>query len=408
MFRYLAKLAVRKNFGESDISLRVIFSDGSEYSNMADARGDVGATVHFLHPRAERLFVLQGGVGFVEAFHQGLLDISDEDFEKLIDYCRGIYVGARSPYLVRLRRVFHEMSVSNKDWDQARRNAAFHYGYPASFFELILGNTYGYVEGYWRRGDETLDEAMRARFDYMCRKLYLKPGMKVAEVGSGWGYMTNLLARDHDVEVDTFGIVENQNRKLLSMARDWGVQDKVNLIEEDHRALSSRPEQYDRYVSLGVFEHAGRNCDEAWIDSIRTCLKPGGIGLLSVMTYSTPQDTDFITEKYIFPGGHIPHIARVVDLLESHGLSIIDLENARRQYACAAREWLKNFKANWQEIRSIDPSVFDERFRRTWFVYLMGASTAFASKGSNLSVQQIVFCKGRDCEYPLTRDFLYR
>jgi cyclopropane-fatty-acyl-phospholipid synthase len=408
MFRDLARLAVRRNFGRSDIALRVIFSDGSSYTNEAASGGDIDATVRFIHPKAERLFVLEGGIGFVEAYHQGLIGIPDDDFETLIDHCRGIYVGTRPSLAVRLRRVFHDRSVSNKDWRQARRNAEFHYGYPARFFELILGSTYGYVEGYWRRGDETLDEAMRARFEYMCRKLYLEPGMKVAEVGSGWGYMTNLMARDHDVEVDTFGIVENQNRMLLSMAREWGVHDKVHLIEEDHRALSSRPERYDRYVSLGVLEHAGRNCDAAWIDSIETCLKPGGIGLLSVMTYSTPQDTDFITAKYIFPGGHIPHIARVVDLLESRGLCIIDLENARRHYARAAREWLRNFKANWEEIEAIDPSVFDDRFRRTWFLYLMGASTAFASKDSNLSVQQIVFSKGRHYDYPLTRDFLYR
>jgi cyclopropane-fatty-acyl-phospholipid synthase len=291
---------------------------------------------------------------------------------------------------------------------QEGTSAAFHYGYPARFFELVLGSTYGYVEGYWRRGDETLDEAMRNRFDYMCRKLYLKPGMKVAEVGSGWGYMTNLMARDHHVEVDTFGIVDNQNRALVSMASAWGVQDKVHLIEEDHRALAARPELYDRYVSLGVLEHAGRNCDAAWIDSIKTCLKPGGIGLLSVMTYNAPQETDFITQKYIFPGGHIPHIARVVDLLESRGLCIIDLENARRQYARAAASWLQNFKTNWDKIRAIDPSIFNERFRRTWFVYLMGASTAFASQDAHLSVQQIVFSKGRHCDYPLTRNFLYQ
>jgi cyclopropane-fatty-acyl-phospholipid synthase len=330
MFRDLAKLAVRRNFGKSDIALCVIFSDGSVFATSVASASETEVTVRFLHPRAERMFVLEGGVGFVEAFHQGLLCISDEEFEVLIDHCRGLYVGARSPFLVRLRRFFHEISVSNKDWGQARRNAAFHYGYPARFFELVLGSTYGYVEGYWRRGDETLDEAMRNRFDYMCRKLYLKPGMKVAEVGSGWGYMTNLMARDHHVEVDTFGIVDNQNRALASMASAWGVQDKVHLIEEDHRALAARPELYDRYVSLGVLEHAGRNCDAAWIDSIKTCLKPGGIGLLSVMTYNAPQETDFITQKYIFPGGHIPHIARVVDLLESRGLCIIDLENARR------------------------------------------------------------------------------
>lgn len=145
MFRDLAKLAVRRNFGESDIALRVIFSDGSVYANKAAARGDDNVTVRFPHPRAEQLFVLEGGIGFVEAFHQGLLSISDEDFEKLIDHCRGIYLGTPSPFLVRLRRVFHKFSVSSRNWDQARRNAAFHYGYPVRFFELILGGTYGYA-----------------------------------------------------------------------------------------------------------------------------------------------------------------------------------------------------------------------------------------------------------------------
>jgi cyclopropane-fatty-acyl-phospholipid synthase len=408
MLRSLAKIGVRRNFHDAGLPLRVIFSDGSVLDNrLARAGKGEPAIVRFRHPRAERMFVTQGGIGFVEAFHQQLLDVSDDDFERLIDHCRGIYVGVRSPWLVRLRRLVHARLVSNRNWAQAKRNAAFHYDYPARFFELILGSTYGYVEGYWRTGHETLDEAMDARFAYMCRKLYLKPGMHVVEVGSGWGYMTNLMARDHGVTVDTYGLVGTQNEALLRMARDWGVEDRVTLLEEDHRALACRPGRYDRYVSLGVLEHAGRACDADWIDSIETCLKPGGIGLLSVMTYSAPQDTDFITEKYIFPGGYIPHVARVVDLLEDRGLSIIDLENARRQYGRAAKEWLANFKRNWPEIQAIDPAVFDERFRRTWFVYLMGAATAFASTGSNLSVQQIVFSKGRDYDYPLTRDFLY-
>ncbi|PIW97121.1 hypothetical protein COZ82_01315 [Candidatus Kaiserbacteria bacterium CG_4_8_14_3_um_filter_38_9] len=408
-FRYLVKRGVAKIFENSDVAVKILFSDGSVYVNHPSKDGDIyDVTVHFKHPKAERWFALMGGVGFGEAYHQGLIDVNENDLEALIDVVRSKFISIQKPpLLVRIRRFVYEWRVNNKDISQAKRNAIFHYNYPAEFYRLIQGDTYGYVEGYWQTGHETLDQSMHNRFDYMCRKLHLKPGLKVAEVGSGWGYMTNLMARDYGVTVDTYGIVEGQNKTLLAMASQWGVQDKVTLLEEDHRNLKQRPCTYDRYVSLGVFEHAGKDCQEDWMDSIATSLKEGGIGLLSVMTYSSERYTDFMTTKYIFPGGNIPSIGKVIDMLEARGLYVLDLENARHHYALAAQEWKKNFQKNWSKIQALNPELFNERFRRTWFLYLMGAGTAFESPQSNLSIQQIVFSKGRKHTYPTTRDFLY-
>ncbi|MFM2339508.1 MAG: hypothetical protein RLZZ360_144 [Candidatus Parcubacteria bacterium] len=407
IFRELAKIGVKKSFHAIELPLQVTFSDQTIYKNIAAEKSNDIVQVYLKSAKAERWFVTMGGVGFAEAFHQQLVNISDDDFQRLIEFGREAFISAKPPLLVRIRQYFYERQVNNKNFDQAKENAVFHYNYPARFYELIQGKTYGYVEGYWQDGTETLDESMHNRFNYMCKKMFLKPGMKVAEVGSGWGYMTNLMARDYKVMVDTYGLVKNQNETLLEQAKEWGVSDSVNLLEEDHRALSKRKGLYDRYVSLGVFEHAGKDCQEAWIKSIADSLKIGGIGLLSVMTYSKEQYTDFITTKYIFPGGNIPSISKVIHLLEAHGLYVLDLENARYHYGLAALEWLKNFKNNWPEIQKLDPVRFNERFRRTWFLYLMGAGTAFMSPKSNLSVQQIVFSKGRSHNYPKTRNFLY-
>jgi hypothetical protein len=181
---------------------------------------------------------------------------------------------------------------------------------------------------------------------------------------------------------------------------------RVHIVERDHRELRREPAAYDRYLSVGVYGHAGFAYQPAWIESIATALKPGGIGMISTTDYMERSATEFLTLKYVFPGGNVPSLPRTLELLDRHGLHVVDVEELGWHYQRTAEHWLRNFEAHWTEMQAIDPSVFTERFRRVWNYYLCGVIEGFRPEGANLNLHHITFTKGKG-HYPNVRDFIY-
>ena len=253
-----------------------------------------------------------------------------------------------------------------------------------------------------------MDEAQHNRFDYCCRKLLLKPGDRLIEVGTAWGYMAILAAEKYGADVTNYGIVPEQNRVFEEEIKKRGLRNVRNVVK-DHRELVNEPNTYDKYVSLGVYEHSGQDCHEEWIKSIATALKPGGIGLLSFLSHMRRQPMEFLFEKYLYPGAYVPSLSQTLILLEKYDLSVVDIESLRYHYFLALDAWYKRFMDNWEEIHSIDPKRFDEHFRRTWTMYLAGgAETLREEDASFMDVSHIVFTKGRSEKYyPVDREFLY-
>jgi cyclopropane-fatty-acyl-phospholipid synthase len=136
-------------------------------------------------------------------------------------------------------------------------------------------------------------------------------------------------------------------------------------------------------------------------------LRPGGIGVLSTTTYMEHVPTEYLTIKYIFPGGQVPSLPRALELMDDFGLHAVDIEDLSAHYQRTAEEWLKNFDAKWPEIKSANPSIFKEKFRRIWTFYLSGVIENFRPGGGNLNVHHITFEKGKS-QFPMTREFLYR
>jgi len=265
---------------------------------------------------------------------------------------------------------------------------------PTEFFRNVLGETLGYTEGHWEQGTRTLDEAQHINFDLICRKLGLRPGLKLVEVGPGWGYMAMLAAQRYGADVTAYGLVPSQNEAMREQMRSRGFKGNLTIVERDHRQLADEPAAYDRFVSIGVHEHAGRACNEQWIRSIATGLRPGGIGFISATFNVRRRPTNYCTIKHIFPGGYIPGLAETLLLMEKHGLDLLSIENQSHHYHRTVECWLANLEANWQRIRSIDPMRFDEKFRRTWLFYLGGAAETFEAAREIINCFHITFVKG--------------
>jgi len=399
---------VRKIFEKvaqrQEIPLRVTFADGSSYQNRD---GEPEIAIVLKSKRAERRIALFGYVGFFEAYFEGEIDILGERaISKLMRMAyTNNYEYTANP-LISLRRRRLERKLDNHDYDRTKANLRAHHGLPYEFFRAFLGETCLYAEGYWTENTKTLDEAQLNRCRYICRKLQLRPGDRLVEVGSAWGYMSILAAEEFGAQVVNYGLVPEQNAVMQQRVHEKGLADRVKVIERDHRELSREPDTYDRYVSIGVYEHAGKNREQDWIESIATALKPGGIGVLSAATYMQKYSTEYLTIKYIFPGGNIPSLPHTLELMDRYGLHVVDVEDLTDHYQRTAEEWLTNFETNWPEIEQVDPAMFTERFRRIWDFYLSGIVEGFRPGGGNLTLHHITFEKGKG-HYPKTRDFLY-
>jgi cyclopropane-fatty-acyl-phospholipid synthase len=179
------------------------------------------------------------------------------------------------------------------------------------------------------------------------------------------------------------------------MMRARGFRGSVNLVEKDHRELADEPSAYDRFVSVGVHEHAGRDCNAQWIRSIAIGLRPGGRGLVSATFNIRKRPTNYCTIKHIFPGGYIPSLSETLLLMEKFGLDVRAVENRSYHYHQTVERWRSNLETRWDRIRAIDPARFNEKFRRCWLYYLAGALETFAATREIINCYHITFVKGR-------------
>jgi len=373
--------------------LKVVFSDNSTYHSTRLGEPDV--TIVFRNRGAEWRMAFGGMFEFLESYFNGDVDIvGEQGLRRLIN------IGFRKPFgrfehpLTFTKRRYLEWRQNNHDLAQAKRNATFHYGLPTEFFHLVLGDTFGYSEGFWKEDTHTLEEAQHNNFDLICQKLQLSPGHKLVEIGPGWGYLSMLAAEKYGAEVTSYGLVASQNEgmRMLMQARNFHGQ--LTLVEKDHRELADEPASYDRFVSVGVHEHAGRDCNEEWIRSIAIGLRPGGIGLISATFNMKKRPTNYATIKHIFPGGFIPSLAETLILMEKYGLNVREIENRSYHYHRCVEQWLKNFETRWPQIQALDPARFNEKFRRAWLFYLAGAAETFEATREIINCYHITFAKG--------------
>ena len=185
-----------------------------------------------------------------------------------------------------------------------------------------------------------------------------------------------------------------------------GLADQLSVREADFREVDG---QYDKVVSIGVLEHAGRDQLQAVIRAHADFLKPGGLGMLHFIGHIGPRETELFIRKHVFPGGWIPALSEVIVEMERCGLEVLDIENLRRHYALTLDVWARRFDRKWDAIHALDPKRFDERFRRVWRTYLIGCAEMFRSPCGYTHLFQILFSKGNvsSSNFPMSRGYLY-
>jgi cyclopropane-fatty-acyl-phospholipid synthase len=384
------------------VCFRVHLAGGSSYQNH-DREPDVSITFRTI--RGELNTLLFGHVGFFESYFSGDIDIEGRF---ALAFRAGMEAGfdTRRNALVGIRNAWHELRYSNRSMRQAKDNARFHYGIGADFYRYWLDRTaMMYTCAYWKEGTRTLEEAQRNKMDHVCAKIQLKPGETFLDVGCGFGGLL-FHAWEHYGALGTgINATTEQVKDVRDEVARRGLQDKINVVECDFRDV---PAQFDKLLSIGTLEHAGRDQLSEVIKAHADALKPGGLGVIHFIGHVGVRNTEFYIRKHIFPGGWIPSLSEAISAMERWGLEVVDIENLRRHYALTLDEWAARFDRHWDDIRRLDPNRFDEYFRRKWRTYLHACAEMFRSPKGRTHLFQVVVSKGNLAEpYPMSRRFLY-
>jgi cyclopropane-fatty-acyl-phospholipid synthase len=380
----------------------VTFADGETYRSRP---GKPAFSLRFHNRAIEWGIAAFGHIGMCEAYFDGNLDI-DGDLRAALRV--GMNSGnGTSNVLVEGRNQWHELRYSNASHAQAKENARAHYGLGTEFYRLWLDDPLMmYTCAYWRDGTTSLEEAQVNKIEHVCRKLVLREGETVVDVGCGFGGFMFHAAPRYRVKITGVNTTTEQVAAVAEKIARENLGEHISVIEADFREGHG---EFDKVVSIGVLEHAGRDQLDEVVKAHADALKPGGLGMLHFIGHVGRRDTEFFIREHVFPGGWIPSLADVIVAMEANGLEVVDIENLRRHYALTLDVWAERSDRNWSRIHALDPAKFNERFRRIWRTYLIGCAEMFRSPHEQTHLFQITFSKGNATSqsYPMTRDFLY-
>ena len=382
--------------------LTVRWPDG-DLSSYVGADGPA-AGVQILDARTMRRLLLTPSVGVGEAFMDGGLVPDGCGIYDVLDVLMtNSWANAgRHPFLGlrdQIQRVTRRLEQYNPI-ARSHRNVAHHYDLNGRLYSLFLDRDRQYSCAYFRRGDETLEEAQLAKKRHIAAKLYLhRPDLEVLDIGSGWGGLALTLARDYGARVTGITLSQEQLAEARARAEAEGLADRVRFELMDYRRMDR---SFDRIVSVGMFEHVGIGHYRAYFDMIARCLRPDGVALVhSIGRFEGPSGTAPWIQKYVFPGGYCPSLSEVMPAIERSGLLTTDLEILRLHYAETLRHWRRRFAANRDAIAAL----YDDRFCRMFEFYLCGSELAFRRQGH--MVFQVQLTRDR-AAVPLSRDYIYQ
>ena len=383
-------------------TLRIYDTSGALHTFGGKLPGPV-ATARINRRSLETTLALNPELKAAEAYMDGALTFEDGssvgDLLMLFSVNRGGLGSHGSQKL--LRRLWRAL----RRWHQANpigtaaKQARHHYDLSTDLYRLFLDEDMQYSCAYFRDPEhDTLEQAQRYKLIHATAKLALKPGMTVAEIGSGWGGFAIHLAKETGARVVGINVSPEQIRISRERAQQAGVGELVEFRELDYRLLQGR---FDRVVSVGMMEHVGIAHFDDYFVKIRSLLKDDGYGFIHCIgRMSPPGTTGPFIRKYIFPGGYSPAMSEVLAATERNGLWVSDIEVLRLHYYHTIRHWRQRFAQN----RAQAAKIYDERFCRMWEFYLAAVELEFLH-GSHMVFQMLVSTK-RDA-VPIRRDFMF-
>ncbi|WP_354157061.1 cyclopropane-fatty-acyl-phospholipid synthase family protein [Arthrobacter sp. UYCu512] len=282
-----------------------------------------------------------------------------------------------------------------------KRDAAaisHHYDVGNDFYALVLGPSLVYSCAVWQDGNTGLEAAQDAKLGLVCRKLGLRPGMRVLDVGCGWGSFALHAAENYGVDVVGVTLSREQAAMAAKRVADAGLTDRVAIRVQDYRDVDDGP--FDAISSIGMSEHVGREQMAGYVAKLHGLLRPGGRLLNHAISWNagpTAPDPDSFIPRYVFPDGEMLGLAEMVGALESGGLEVLDVEALRRHYALTLRAWVQNLEDHWGQATQLA----GEGRSRVWRLYMAASALGFEAGISG--VNQVLVQRPGGAEPPLRR-----
>jgi cyclopropane-fatty-acyl-phospholipid synthase len=361
------------------------------------------ATIRLHDASLHRRMFLDPEMVVGEAYMDGSLTIEEGTLYDFLDICTrniGNLDAMLQCRLLRLAGLMTRRIAQFNPRSRSRHNVAHHYDLSGRLYDLFLDPDRQYSCAYFDYPGQDLAAAQLAKKRHIAAKLRLdRPGLKVLDIGCGWGGMALYLAAETGAEVLGITLSEEQLKLARQRAVDAGLTDRVRFELCDYRELD---QQFDRIVSVGMFEHVGVPQYPVFFNKLRHLLHRDGLALLhSIGRSDGPGTTNAWIRKYIFPGGYSPAVSEVLSVVEKSRLFVTDIEILRLHYAETLKAWRTNLKRN----RDAVAKLYDERFLRMWEFYMVGAELAFRNEGHMVFQMQIA--RSQDA-VPLTRDYMFR
>lgn len=333
-----------------------------------------------------------------EAYMNGLVDIRGN----MDNVIRTMFVNDRE-----------ENVAKNYDFPKLRRDLEagleaeeakdihLHYDLGNDFFALWLDKTMSYSCAYFETPQDSLEQAQEQKIAHSLRKLCLKPGEKLLDIGCGWGAMVIKAAREYDVHAVGITLSKEQCAGANAKIKELGLENKCEVRYLNYLDLKPEEEKFDKIVSIGMFEHVGKEFLPLYLYKVNSLLKEDGLFLLhSIMGTVTAPSNSFM-HNYIFPGGYVPSVHETVALFPDFKLNILNMESLRLHYAATLDKWHSNFMKQLPAVEK----MYDKKFARMWSLYLRGCASAFRT--GYLDIFQILLAKTNSNDIPINAKYIY-
>lgn len=326
-----------------------------------------------------------------EAYMNGDLEIEGDLYEAL-DH----FLGQMGKFSTDEHALKKLLFTSNSKKNQ-KKEVSSHYDIGNDFYKLWLDDTMSYSCGYFMHEDDTLYQAQINKVDHILKKLYLKEGMSLLDIGCGWGFLLIEAAKKYKIKGTGITLSTEQCREFKKRIIEEGLEDYLTVELMDYRDLPKSGLMFDRVVSVGMVEHVGRDNYQLFLDSVKQILKPGGLFLLHFISGLTEHAGDPWIRKYIFPGGMVPSLREILSCMAKDQYHTLDVENLRPHYNRTLLCWERNCQQQLDKIKK----MFDEKFVRMWDLYL--ASCAATFHNGIIDLHQILVTNGVNNDLPMVR-----
>ena len=297
-----------------------------------------------------------------------------------------------------LPKIFSNLTSTKKQ----KEEVTYHYDIGNDFYKLWLDDTLSYSCAYFKNENESLGEAQLNKIHHLLKKLNLREGITLLDIGCGWGALLIEAAKLYKIKGLGITLSEEQFKAFKERIEKENLQDYLQVKLMDYRELEKSGLLFDRVVSVGMLEHVGRSNYDLFMKCVSKVLKKEGVFVLHYISGLYESEGDAWIKKYIFPGGVIPTLREIISLSADYKFYTVDVESLRMHYYKTLIKWAENFEKNTDKVRE----MFDEKFVRMWRMYLYSCAACFYT--GVIDLHQIVFTKGVNNSLPLTREYLYK